>query len=98
MATRKKTTADALTGKPAGWQEQIAQPTAPTPKKSRGRLARKTYLMTDELIERIESFAESHGVGINEAMRFALITGLDAIDAGSVPVETQAVTKHSLGV
>jgi hypothetical protein len=100
MATRKKNTADALTGnaKPASWQDQIASASPPAKSNMRGKLKRKTYLMTDDLIERIEAFAKQHGVGINEAVRFALIAGLDTIDAGDRKVETRVITRHTLGV
>jgi hypothetical protein len=98
MATsRKKATADAL-ARPAGWTDQIGGAAEPAPKKSKRKHKRKTYLMTDDLIARIEAFATAHDVGVNEAVRYLLITGLDAIETGDRQVKTQRVTKHTLGV
>lgn len=102
MATsRKKSTAEAL-GAVAGWESQFGdqqqQPKTPTKGKKRGKLKRKTYLMTDELIERIEAFAEAHSVGINEAVRYLILTGFDAIETGDRDVKTQTVQRNTLGV
>lgn len=98
MASRKQSNKDLLSGKakPAGWQEQFASEPDPAPT-TVPRFKRKTYLMTDELIERVEAFAERHGVGINEALRFALIAGMNAIDAGQVEVKP-VIAKRTLGV
>ena len=100
MASRKAKTAAALAaGKPAGWEDQIGElPPGPAPSNPRGRRVRKTYLMTDDLIARVESFATQHGVGINEGLRFILLAGLDAIAAGNAKVDTQVITKRTLGV
>ena len=54
--------------------------------------------MTDDLIARVEAFAAQHGVGINEGLRFILLAGFDAIDAGNAKVDTQVITRRTLGV
>lgn len=97
MASRKKTTQDMLIPKPAGWQDQIGE-AEPQPKAARGKLKRKTYLMTDDLIAKIEDFAAEYNVGVNEALRFIVIAGLDSIKTGNAKVKTQVVTKNTLGV
>lgn len=95
---KRQSNADLLSGKvkPAGWQDQLAGEPDPEPT-TPPRFKRKTYLMTEELIERVEAFAERHGVGINEALRFALIAGMNAIDAGQVEVKP-TIVKRTLGV
>ena len=100
MGTRKAKTAAALSaGTPAGWQAQLgAAPPSPAQHTPRGRRVRKTSLMTDDLIARVESFAAQHGVGINEGLRFILLAGFDALDAGNVKVDTQVITRRTLGV
>lgn len=54
-------------------------------------------MLPDELIDRVEEFTKRHGIGINEALRFALIVGMDAIDAGRVEVNP-TVSRRTLGV
>ena len=66
---KKKETKDLLTGKqkPQGWRDQFTdgqqekEPAPATRQKSPPTYRRKTYLMTDELIQRIELQAEKAG-------------------------------------
>ena len=56
MAKKKKKAKD----------EAAAERAAAAPSETSPRLMRKTYLMTDDLIRRVERQAEAAGVGINE--------------------------------
>ena len=78
-----------------------AVPPKPEPKakpKKSGRLKRKTVLMTDELIARVETMAEQHGVGINEMHRWLLVQAMDMVDDGTLTVEAQQKVISTLGV
>lgn len=101
----KKETKNLLTGKQKaqGWRDQFvdeqqqAEPAA-VAEKTTPRYRRKTYLMTDELIQRIEVQAEKARVGINEMNRYLLTMALDLIENGEHEVQVQTVQKRTLGV
>lgn len=97
--SKKEATADAL--KPKGWANQFGDaPTAPAggePGKG-GKLTRKTYLMTDELISRLEKTAKAHGIGINELIRYLCKHGLDELDTGVHKLPVRVVTTYTLDV
>ncbi len=78
-------------------EKQDSPQLARKPKKRR-KHQRKTYLMTDELIERIEAAAESYGVPVNEFHRYLCIVALDAIEGGNHEVEATPKTTYTLGV
>ena len=100
---KKALTKDLLIGgqKPQGWRDQfdgepagVAEPT-PVPKPT---YRRKTYLISDDLIRRIEVQAEQAGVGVNEMNRYLLSLALDLVERGEHQIEVHTVTKRTLGV
>lgn len=102
---RKTETKDLLTGKQRaqGWRDQFED--APSPelissshKKAPPRYKRKTYLMTDELIRRVESHAQKVGVGVNEMNRYLLTLALDLVERGEHEIQVKTVGKRTLGV
>jgi hypothetical protein len=102
---KKTETKGLLTGKPKaqGWRDQFAegQQEEPEPiadRKATQRYRRKTYLMSDELIRRIETQAKQMGVGVNEMNRYLLTLALDLVESGSHKIPVQTVEKHTLGV
>ena len=98
MASKKQQTADAL--KPKGWANQFGDvPTAPGgPEPGKGKLQRKTYLMTDELISRLDATAKAHGIGVNELVRYLCKHGLDELDTGAHKLPVRVVTTYTLDV
>lgn len=98
MASKKQQTADAL--KPKGWANQFGDaPTAPAgPEPGKGKLQRKTYLMTDELISRLDETAKAHGIGVNELVRYLCKHGLDELDTGAHKLPVRVVTTYTLDV
>jgi hypothetical protein len=56
-----------------------------------GRYYRKTYLLTEELIDRVKRVADEYGVGHSELVRWSLQTLLDEVEAGTreIPVTVQ---------
>ena len=52
-------------------------------------LRRKTYLLTADLIERVESLAEAERVGINELARFLLGYAVEEVANGRLKVPTK---------
>jgi len=103
---KKTETKDLLTGKqkPQGWrdqftdgQEQSESVTTEKPLAS-PTYKRKTYLMTDELIQRIEVQAEKTGVGINEMNRYLLTIALDQVDNEEHEIQVHTIRKRTLGV
>lgn len=102
---KKTDTKDLLTGKPKaqGWRDQFGEGPQATPQATDERQAtlrykRKTYLMTDELIRRIETQAKRKGVGVNEMNRYLLTLALDLVESGQHEISVQTIEKHTLGV
>lgn len=102
---KKTDTKGLLTGKPKaqGWRDQFAEvpqeePDSTDDRKATLRYRRKTYLMTDELIRRIEVQAKRKGVGVNEMNRYLLTLALDLVESGKHEISVQTVEKHTLGV
>lgn len=101
MAKKKKDTglggADALfeeikkSEKPDPPKQKKEKPTTPP------KFRRKTYLMSDELIERIEAIAEAEHVGINELHRYLVDLALTQIEDGTHTLETQSTQQRTLG-
>jgi len=90
-----------LTGKQKtlGWRDQFEEATPIEPEvQGKLRYKRKTYLMTDELIRRIETQAEHAGVGVNEMHRYLLTIALTQIESGKYEIEVQTIAKRTLGV
>jgi hypothetical protein len=59
-----------------------------------GRYYRKTYLLTEELIGRIEQVANDHRVGLSELVRWALDTMLDEIENGQREIPVTVEERH----
>ena len=61
---------------------------------------RKTYLMTEDLIGRIEAQAQAHQVGVNEMARYCFELALSLMETGEHKPEVQEVTisKRTLGM
>jgi hypothetical protein len=102
---KKTDTKGLLTGKPKaqGWRDQFAdgpqeEPDLTEARKVTLRYRRKTYLMTDELIRRIETQAKQTGVGVNEMNRYLLTLALDLVESGNHKIPVHTVEKHTLGV
>jgi hypothetical protein len=78
--------------------EAAAERAAAAPSETSPRLMRKTYLMTDDLIRRVERQAEAAGVGINEMNRYLLTVALDMVESGQHEIQVTTVTRRTLGV
>lgn len=91
------------TGRP-GWMEtinpQVGQvPVTPPPpaepvRKPRNRIRRKTYLLSGDLIERIEALADQERVGINELVRFLLAEAITQVEAGDLTIPTRPAKRR----
>jgi len=97
MASKKQQTADALNKGPKGWVNQFGDESAPAGKE-KGKLKRKTYLLTDDLISRLEDTAKAHKVGVNELVRYLVKHGLDGLDAKEYSLPVRVVTTYTLDV
>lgn len=94
MAKKKKSKGLALPESALAEQES---PSAP-PAKATPRLLRKTYLMTPDLIRRVQRQAEEAGVGVNEMNRYLLTLALDLVESGQHEIQVTTVTRRTLGV
>jgi hypothetical protein len=96
----KKSTLDAkLDAGMQSWEAQITpnlqtEAEEPQPQDKSDRVKRKTFLVTQTLIDRINQTAASHGVGQSELVRHLLTWSLDQIDEGShkIPLGTPQYT------
>ena len=85
--SKRRETVDIFGGKLSGigttGQAQRTQPASKA-----GRYYRKTYLLTEELIDAVKRVANQHGVGHSELVRWALQTILDEVEGGEreIPV------------
>ena len=98
---KKAQTKDLLTGKqkPQGWRDQFdGENTTELTPASKSPYRRKTYLMSDDLIRRIEVQAERADVGVNEMNRYLLSLALELVERGEHHIQVRTVTKHTLGV
>ena len=105
MAKRAKNLSEKLAGetKPAsGWLDQVGvvQPEPPTEKESAraGVYKRKTFLITDEIEERVRMLADREHVGQNELVRYLLTWSLSQIESGKHRLPAEPVEKRTLGV
>jgi len=78
MAKRQETI-DIFGGKLSGIGSAGSQRQQPASKA--GRYYRKTYLLTEELIDRVKQVANEYRVGHSELVRWALQTILDEVEA-----------------
>ena len=83
--------------KPAGWQDQVSASAPDTSSAPVPQYKRKTYLLTEELINRIEELADRERLQLNELVRWLLTDALDRIDAGETELPTQTVERRTLG-
>ena len=83
--------------KPAGWQDQVSGTHPDTGSGSAPQYKRKTYLLTEEIIERIEELADRERLQLNELVRWLLTDALDRIEAGETELPTQTVERRTLG-
>ena len=88
---RKKDLASKLSGKQPGWRDTITsqQPAKQEPPKKEKTFKRKTYLLTPDLIDRIEALADDKRVGINELVRFLIETSIEQIEEGEIIIPTK---------
>lgn len=64
------------------------------PASKAGRYYRKTYLLTEDLIARIEQVANGHRVGLSELVRWALGTMLEEVENGQREIPVTVEEKH----
>lgn len=99
MATKKQQTADALLPKAKGWETQLGvNPPAKPAEEDKGALKRKTYLLSDELIKRLDDTAKAHGVGVSELLRYLITHSLNQVDNGTHKLPVKVVTTYTLDV
>jgi len=77
-----------------GWKEQIT-PTPPPPD-SKPTYIRKTYLVTQTLINRVKETADRERVGQNELLRYLLTWALDELEAGNHQLPIEQKTSHRI--
>ena len=68
------------------------------PASKAGRYYRKTYLLTEELIDRVKHVADEHGVGHSELVRWALQTLLDEVEEGTREIPVTVEEKRVISV
>lgn len=61
-----------------------------------GDFVRKTYLLTPDMVQRVEALAKQERVGINELVRYLLDAALTKIEAGDVSLEKKPVQQYTL--
>lgn len=103
MGKRRNTLSDKLStnnkNSRPGWQDTIRAQEAveeeaeqvvqkQPSRKKRNKAVRKTYLLTPDLIERIEEVAEEEQVAINELVRFLIRSALNQIEDGQLVIPT----------
>jgi hypothetical protein len=106
VAKRAKDLSEKLAGeqKPtAGWLDQvgIGQPEPDATEKDSARAGvykRKTFLITDEIEERVRLLADREHVGQNELVRYLLTWSLSQIESGKHRLPAEPVEKRTLGV
>ena len=95
MAKRKNQLSEKLesSNQPQGWQDQIKmgqpEPTPQKPPTKTSTYIRKTYLMNQELIDRIQAVVEQENVGQNELVRYLVDMALTQIEDGTHELPTR---------
>lgn len=95
MARRKRELADKLGSGTAvpGWRDVVGSSGSDADAAPPGAdaMKRKTYLLTEGLIGRVETLARNERVGINELVRYLLQFALDEVESGrhALPTETE---------
>jgi hypothetical protein len=67
------------------------------PASKAGRYYRKTYLLTEELIDGVKRIADLHQVGHSELVRWALQTVLDEVESGEREIPVIVEEKRVIG-
>ena len=93
--SKRQETVDIFGGKLSGIGAVGAQRQQPASKA--GRYYRKTYLLTEDLIERVKRVADEERVGHSELVRWALQTVLDEVEAGEREIPVTVEEKHVIG-
>lgn len=84
MAKSKKQEAKAALSSP-GWGAQFeGQPSIEVKKEP--KFKRKTYLLTDELVDRMAAQAVANKVGVNDLARYLLDHVLTLAESGEIPI------------
>ena len=94
--SKRRETVDIFGGKLSGigvaGEAQRRQPASKA-----GRYYRKTYLLTEALIERVKRLANEQGVGHSELVRWALGTILDEVEGGEREIPVVVEEKRVIG-
>lgn len=61
-----------------------------------GAYYRKSYLLTEDLIEAVKETSKAHQVGISEFVRWTLTYVINGIDEGSIEIPTVEKTKRKI--
>lgn len=94
---RKKELTDKLSApsERPGWREtittgqpQLEQPKAAEPPEQ-GVIVRKTFLLTRDLIAKIDGMAKSENVGVNELVRYLLGVAIEQVHSQQLKVPTK---------
>ncbi len=83
MAKKSLKSKLAATDRPVSWKDQGEQ--------KADKWRRKTYLLTDDLVARIQATQVDQGVPINEFIRFGLTYFLDQLDSGALELPTEEI-------
>ncbi|MBV7333949.1 hypothetical protein KFU94_38090 [Chloroflexi bacterium TSY] len=103
MARKNQLSGKLENNQPQGWQDQIKtrQAEAETePKKAPTKTStykRKTFLMTQELIDRIQAVSERENVGQNELVRYLIDRALQQVEQGEHALPTRP-GRNTLGI
>jgi len=94
--SKRRETVDIFGGKLSGigvaGESQRGQPASKA-----GRYYRKTYLLTEELIDGVKRVAAQHQVGHSELVRWALQTILDEVEGGEREIPVIVEEKRVIG-
>jgi hypothetical protein len=94
--SKRSETVDIFGGKLSGIGVAGASSRRPPASKA-GRYYRKTYLLTEDLIEGVKRVAGQHKVGHSELVRWALRTILDEVEGGKREIPVIVEEKRVIG-
>jgi hypothetical protein len=99
MSQKKSRLDQKLDGGMQSWEAQVTQsvraaPQEPEVEEDTDKIKRKTFLVTQALIDRVNRIAQEHHVGQNELIRYLLTWSLDQIESGNhtIPLGTPRYT------
>lgn len=93
--SKRQETVDIFGGKLSGVGVLGERRTQPASKA--GRYYRKTYLLTEALIDRVKRVADREKVGHSELVRWALQTVLDEVEEGTRQIPISVEEKRVIG-